>query len=249
MRLWHTKTVWEKLARRDPYWAVLTDPSKADNQWKIDEFFATGRADVDVDIAYIRSKVELPENGRVLDFGCGVGRLTQALAGHFTNVHGVDVAEPMIELARTHNQHGDRVSYHHNPVSDLRLFPDDHFDLIYSVITLQHIPPSLIRGYLREFCRICRPGGAIYFQLPSTSPPKRWQFSWYPPTTWMRIKRFIRRTITNPTKMSMNSLKKDEVLAIFARNHIKILEIRPDHSALPLESWTYLFQRGSGCDL
>lgn len=249
MRLWHTKTVWEKLAREDPYWAVLTDADKAGNQWKADEFFATGRKTIDADIAYIRSLTSLSENSRVLDFGCGVGRLTQALAHHFTDVQGIDVAAPMIELARKHNQQGERVTYHHNPASDLQLFPDNHFDLIYSVITLQHIPPPLIRGYLAEFCRMCRPGGLIYFQLPSTSPRKTWRFSWYPPTTWMRIKRFfLQKTAIRP-EMTMNSLKKDEVLAIFAQNDAKPVDIRPDTAAQPLESFTYLFTKGSGRDL
>jgi len=249
MRLWHTKTVWERLARQDPYWAVLTDPQKTGNQWERDEFFATGQKTVEEDIAYLRSKIELPGSGRVLDFGCGVGRLSQALAAHFDEVHGVDIAEPMIELAKNHNQHGPRVAYHHNPASDLRLFPDNHFDLIYSVITLQHIPAPLIRGYLHEFCRICRPGGFIYFQLPSTEPSKRWRFSWYLPTTWMRIKRFLlRKTMIRPI-MSMNSLKKSEVLGIINQNHAKLVNIRPDNSAAPHQSWTYLFQKGSGRDL
>jgi len=243
MRLWHTKTVWEKLARQDPYWAVLTDPAKTDNQWKIEEFFATGRETVDADVAYLQSKVTLAPQSRVLDFGCGVGRLSQALAGHFSDVHGVDVAEPMVELARQHNHHDERVTYHHNPASDLRLFPKGHFDLIYSVITLQHIPPPLIRGYLAEFCRTCRPGGLIYFQLPSTSPPSRWRFSWYPPTTWMRIKRFFLRKTAIQAEMTMNSLRKGEVLAIFSQNGAKPVDIRPDHSAQPLESWTYLFKK------
>jgi 2-polyprenyl-3-methyl-5-hydroxy-6-metoxy-1,4-benzoquinol methylase len=54
------------------------------------------------------------QHGRALDFGCGVGRLTQALATHYDKVDGVDISWEMINLARRHNQHGDRVKYFAN---------------------------------------------------------------------------------------------------------------------------------------
>lgn len=244
MRLWHTKTVWEKLAKEDPYWAVLTDPDKAGNKWQLEEFFATGRETVDRDLETIRKTVTLPEAGRALDFGCGVGRLTQALATHFETVVGVDVAAPMIELAREHNSAGARVEYVHNPASDLAIFPEASFDFVYSVITLQHIPPALIRNYLKEFCRICRPGGVIFFQLPATAPRPKWRFSWYPPTTWMRIKRYLRKKAAIDPEMTMNALKKDEVLAIFAKNGANPLKIESYNAAGDLKSYAYLFQRG-----
>lgn len=245
MRLWHTKTVWEKLARHDPYWAVLTDPAKKGNRWDLAEFFATGRKTVVLDIAAISAVVpELPR-GRVLDFGCGVGRLSQGLAAHFEQVDGVDIAEPMIELAREHNQFKERVTYHLNPKGDLSLFPDDHFQLIYSVISLQHIPSVLIPGYLEEFARVCRPGGLIFFQLPSQAQPTQFRFSWYPPTLWMRVKRYILTKTTIRAEMTMNSLKKERVLAILAQNNVKSLQIAPYHAAGDLESFSYLFQKGS----
>lgn len=249
MRLWHTKTVWDKLARKDPYWAVLTDPDKTDNRWQIAEFFETGRQTVDIDMAKISQTVPTMRTDRVLNFGCGVGRLTQGLAAHFDRVDGVDIAAPMIERAQTHNQHPDRVNYHLNPTSDLRLFPDDHFDLIYSVISLQHIPSPLISGYLREFARICRPGGLIFFQLPATSLVEKFRFSWYPPTLWKRVSRFfLRKTAIRP-EISMNSLKKDEILAIFDQFSTKPLTIDPYAATTPLMSYSYLLQKGSGRDM
>ena len=56
---------------------------------------------------------------QALDFGCGVGRLTQALAEHFERVAGVDIAASMIARARQENRHGDRVRYVVNERSDL----------------------------------------------------------------------------------------------------------------------------------
>ena len=240
MRLWHNKTVWEKLARQDPYWAVLTLPDTAGNRWKIDEFFATGRETVDTDLAYLDRHLPQLAKGDALDFGCGVGRLSQALAPHFARVTGVDIAQPMIDLARQHNQHGDRVTYLHNPASDLRRFPDASVDLVYSVITLQHVPTGLIRGYLREFMRVCRPGGAVFFQLPAQAPSKRWRFSWYPPTTWMRMKRWFRKVTAQQAEMTMNALPRAEVVALLESQGGRIVDVQPYQAAGDLESWSYL---------
>ena len=73
----------------------------------------------------------------------------------------------MIEAACQFDYCGERRHYHLNPVSDLRLFPDDHFDFIYSNIVLQHMEPGYSRKYIQEFIRILVPGGLVVFQLPS----------------------------------------------------------------------------------
>jgi SAM-dependent methyltransferase len=221
MKILRLRMVWERLARDDPFWAVLTAPEKADNQWKIDEFFRTGVEEVDASLALLERHVPGIPRRRALDFGCGVGRLTQALGRHYEEVTGVDVAARMIELAGRHNAMPGRVSFVHNPRSDLRPFAPDHFDLVFSLITLQHIPPELIEIYVREFVRIARPGGALYFQIPTfvsaTGPEvKRW--SLYPPTMWKRLKRWttrwFRRTTGIGDEMRMNFLPAARVRAL-----------------------------------
>src|SRR4051812_46865197 len=89
--------------------------------------------------------------GRALDFGCGVGRLTQALARHFTHVTGIDISEQMLDLARQYNRHGERVEYALNTRPDLSQWPDHTFDFVYSIITLQHMEPVYARRYIAEF--------------------------------------------------------------------------------------------------
>jgi SAM-dependent methyltransferase len=105
--------------------------------------------------------------GRALDFGCGVGRLTQALAGKFSECDGVDIAPSMIARANELNRFGNRCRYHVNDRNDLALFGDDVFDLIYSDIVLQHIPPEFGAAYIRDFTGVLAPGGVLVFQIPS----------------------------------------------------------------------------------
>jgi SAM-dependent methyltransferase len=229
MKILRLRMVWERLAREDPFWAVLMAPDKAGNQWKIDEFFQTGVREVDGSLATLAQHLPDLARGRALDFGCGAGRLTQGLGRHYAQVTGVDVAAGMVELATRHNAMP-QVSFVHNPRSDLRRFDSDHFDLVFSLITLQHVPPELIEVYVREFVRIARPGGALYFQVPTSAPvapreTKQWSF--YPPTMWTRLKRWtgrwFRRTTGIGDAMHTNALPEERVRAILAESGAELV--------------------------
>lgn len=157
---------WTLLAERDPYWAILTAPGKAGNRWDVEEFFSTGIAEIERVMRYLDCTYPSLARRRALDFGCGAGRVTQALARHFDHVIGIDISAPMIELARRHNRAGERCEYLVNTGPDLALLPSASLDFIYSNITLQHMSPRWSRGYLREMLRLLAPGGALLFQLP-----------------------------------------------------------------------------------
>jgi len=102
----------------------------------------------------------------MLDFGCGVGRLTQAFCDYFAECHGVDIAPSMIELADRYNRRGAAARYHCNDRDDLSLFGDGTFCFVYSNLVLQHMEPAYSRKYIREFLRVLQPGGIALFQLP-----------------------------------------------------------------------------------
>jgi SAM-dependent methyltransferase len=154
---------WEELAK-DPLWAILT--GKRD--WNLEEFFSTGESEVQSLMA-AATRLRFPkERFRAMDFGCGVGRLTRYLANHFHECWGVDVSGQMLELAAKYNPY---CHFHLNQRSNLQGFPDNHFDLVYSVIVLQHQPDrEIIESYLWEFVRVLRPQGLLAFQLPSYIP-------------------------------------------------------------------------------
>lgn len=159
---------WNTLGEADPLWAILSEPEKTGNRWNLDEFLKTGEEEIRGLMGYVESLSVPPlTRGVALDFGCGVGRLTQALARHFDECHGVDIAETMLERARAINRHGSRCAYHLNQVNDLRLFHSDTFDFVYSNIVLQHMPLEASTAYLPEFVRVLKRGGLLIFQLPS----------------------------------------------------------------------------------
>jgi ubiquinone/menaquinone biosynthesis C-methylase UbiE len=157
-----TRREWEDLAKLDPLWAILTDPEKQFGRWDIKDFFASGQDEID-DLMRTCGLTR-GSNGKVLDFGCGVGRLSRALGQYFEEVYGVDISEEMVRLASAHTP---SCKFLVNQTDNLRLFQDDFFDFVYSNIVLQHQRTTgLVRAYIREFIRITRPKGMIVFQLP-----------------------------------------------------------------------------------
>lgn len=153
---------WEFLAKEDALHAILTDEHKAQGGWDAGEFMATGTAEVETVMQHLARLAVVPEwAGSALDFGCGVGRLTQALGHYFASCVGVDIAQGMIEKAEAMNQ---RANCRYLANTEVRLpFPEASFSFIYCNIVLQHIPRRFAVKYLREFVRVLAPNGILVF--------------------------------------------------------------------------------------
>jgi SAM-dependent methyltransferase len=161
-----TRRIWSDFGRRDPLWYVLSSRGRRGGKWSEDDFFRTGRHSVDL---VLRSLSDLNIHLKTevaLDFGCGVGRLTQALAEHFELVYGVDASPTMIAHAEAYNRHGSACRFLVNNVESLSMFPECSFDIVLSDVTLQHVRPEVSKHYVEEFLRVLRPGGVAVFFLP-----------------------------------------------------------------------------------
>lgn len=158
---------WDELAELDPMWAVLSEPAYTGGE-AVAQFFATGEGEVSGALDVAR-ELELPERyDRALDFGCGLGRLTRALAARFESVVGIDVSGRMLDAARRLNANVANAEFRLNPDADLRAFADASFDLVYSSIVLQHLAtPADVEAYVGEFVRVLKPGGLAVFQVPA----------------------------------------------------------------------------------
>ncbi len=164
-QLEHLRRVWQTLGRDDPLWAVLSHADKRGGRWNPEEFLATGEVEVDVQLAALAAAGWPRGRGLALDFGCGAGRLSRALAPHFERVIGIDVSASMIDAARRLNADVPNVEFRENASPRIDRIADASVDFVFSHITLQHIPPALSEGYVAEFFRVLAPGGAAVFQF------------------------------------------------------------------------------------
>ena len=162
------KTTWAELGRVDPLWAVATREETRGGKWDLHEFCQTGEQDVARYYQLLRTHGFCPSRlNHILDFGCGVGRLSVAWSSRAEFVTGVDISPSMIGKGQALLAGVKNVHLQVNEEPNLKCFPDAEFDLICSHICLQHMAWPIAAGYLREFGRVCRPEGWVAFQLPA----------------------------------------------------------------------------------
>lgn len=158
------ENVWENLAEQDALWAILTDPGKAGGKWSVAEFMATGQAEIETVMNYLAGINCIPDRGgAALDFGCGVGRLTQAISPCFASCVGLDISQQMVLKAEALNRYK-QCRYVASQNTQLP-FGDDEFSFIYSNIVLQHMPRHLSNTYLHELLRVLKRSGVLVFGI------------------------------------------------------------------------------------
>jgi SAM-dependent methyltransferase len=232
---------WESFGKTDPLWAILTTEEKKGNQWSLDAFLQTGTTEINEVLRYQRELGLEPAMRKALDFGCGVGRLTQALAEHFDEVIGVDIAASMVAKAEQLNRHAQKATYVVNRRNDLALFDDDCFDFIYSNIVLQHMRPAFALRYIREFIRVLRPGGCLVFQIPSDLKPRpaegrsiqlKRRLREFTPAPILKLSRRLRGLDKGGPAMEMHGIPVSRLVRILDRE-ATIVDIRAEQAAGP----------------
>jgi SAM-dependent methyltransferase len=159
------RATWNSLGETDPLWAILSRPEMRGGRWDPAAFFAAGEAEVAA-LERLCGELERPRGRRrALDFGCGVGRVSRALATRYAEVIGLDIAPSMIDGARRWNAGRDNLRFIEHVAADLAPIGDRSVDLVYSVLTLHHVPAALQRRYLAEFLRVLAADGLAVFQL------------------------------------------------------------------------------------
>jgi len=164
-----TDKAWEHFGRDDPYHGVLTNDAFKKERFDDDaraRFFKTGEDYVELVLSVVRDHLSpgfVPE--RALDFGCGVGRLTVALARRTEETVGVDISPAMLaEAARNAELAG---------LTNVRVVASDDrlsqvpgtFDLVHSFIVFQHIRPDRGEALIGRLIELLRDDGIGVLQL------------------------------------------------------------------------------------
>jgi SAM-dependent methyltransferase len=155
---------WGQWGDENPYYGVLSHPKflSANLTGEVrDEFFETGTHHVEHLYSVIRSRIDaqFPALPRVLDFGCGVGRLLIPFARYAQTVAGVDISPGMLKEAKEncerHRVHGVRLLH----LDELDSLEPGSFDLVHSYIVFQHIPVARGEHLFRKLILLIAPGG------------------------------------------------------------------------------------------
>jgi SAM-dependent methyltransferase len=166
------KRDWEDLASFDPWRAILRDPGR-ERPWAMDEFLATGERDAERALAAAAGHGLPHRRLRALDFGCGLGRVTRALARRFNEVLGLDISPTMIRLARELDG-GRQVRFEVGAEQELRSLPEAAFDFVLSLLVLQHLRTAEeVERVVSALTQRLAPGGALVLQVPYRLPPRR----------------------------------------------------------------------------
>ena len=132
------------------------------DQYSNQELFWDGtRANIRSDLVLNPTLIPLiwkQKGKRVLDLGCGVGHLTEQVAGHAKRVTGVDRSASLIAIAQA--REGRKVDYR---VADVRNLPfkDASFDVAYSAMTFLHLSAAGLSRAYREAHRVLSAGGML----------------------------------------------------------------------------------------
>jgi len=179
----NSRRFWDEKARENPYWYVSAcGPYRGRDLADFWESGPTIWQDLKGALGY------LPGAGdTVVEVGCGVGRLTRAMAREVAHIHAFDISEEMLKLAASHDL--SNATFHRTGGGSLRPLTDASADLVLAYCVFQHLPSeAALREYLREMARVCRPGGRIAFTLT----PRSWTTRLLP---LLRVQRWMREAL------------------------------------------------------
>ena len=159
------RRMWNTRGRRHPIRSICTGRFRG---LSVEAFFASGAWEIDRIFEYLEGLDLHPGTRRALDFGCGLGRLTQALAPRFQEVVGLDISDEMIRRAEALNRAAPAVRYLADSRGDPGVLPAGTFDFIVSDLVLQHIEPRSSRSYIAALVRLLAPEGVAVLQIPGS---------------------------------------------------------------------------------
>ena len=211
---------WRHFGETEPHWSVLTNEDFRQDRLaeNVDRFYASGHDDVETHLNMLR-RAALPISfGKAMDFGCGVGRLSLALAEHAHQVVGVDISPPHLRLAAERARDAGIANVSFEPIGSVHdLDGYRGFDFILSRIVLQHNPPPVMAALFAKLLAALAPGGAAIIQMPTYMHGRRFSAAEY--------------LASDQPQMEMNGLPQLIVFRLIEEADCQLIEVREDISA------------------
>lgn len=178
-----SREFWNSKAKANPYWYISSFGPYEGRDLK--GFWQSG----ETIWKEIKSACGYAPRGDdvIVEIGCGVGRLTRAIAPEVGIVHSFDISEEMLRQAKMNVPAN--VDLHVAQGNSLRLISSSHADFTLAYCVFQHLPTiSDLREYLAEIVRVAKRGGMIAF----TMNERDWTWTLLP---LLRLKAFAKSSL------------------------------------------------------
>ena len=161
-----TKTMsrdWNERAQKNAFHYIAS----WQNEWDLKSFLASGEEDITRLVVPTLERCSLVLGGmRMLELGCGVGRMTHSFARRFEQVYAFDISREMLSRARQIHCGETNILWLLSNGANLACVATDSMDFVFSYLVLQHLPEeALALQYIREMLRVLKPGCAFLFQF------------------------------------------------------------------------------------
>lgn len=178
-----SRCFWERKAHENAYWYVSSfgpyEGRDAAGFWNAGPKIW---GDLKAALGFAPARTDV-----VVEIGCGVGRLTRAIAPEVGHLHALDLSQQMLAMARAYPFAN--VTFHQADGYSLRGLPGRSARLVLAYCVFQHLPSEQVLGhYLREMARVAQPAGLIAFTLT----PRTWRDGLRPLT---QLKRWLKERL------------------------------------------------------
>jgi SAM-dependent methyltransferase len=128
---------------------------------------------------------EVKSGDKILDAGCGNGRLLEAFKNKDLNYFGFDNSRELIELAKKNYSEREFVVL---DILNLNSLPDNNYDFIFCVAVILHLPGKATRlRALNELAKKLKKGGRIFISVWDLYSQKKYGA----PIFWSKIRSFF----------------------------------------------------------
>ena len=213
---------WSRLAEADALWAICVDPAKRGGRWPR-RASPQGVAEISQVMADLdRLRLASDRRDRARLHGCGVGGSRRPTT-HFSTVTGVDIIAHARARPRDPLSNPRCVSF--STQAGPGHFGDHSFDLVLQPRPAAS-PPALAAGYLAEFIRVIRPGGAVVIVVPEAHyrTPRGLVYAYAPQTL---IRWLQQRVFGYPAPMRMHTMPSRRVRELAGRHGARVVAALP----------------------
>ncbi len=233
----HVTRTWTALGHDKPHWSVLSSdqflPEKIEEHRR--SFYASGAGDAMRIVRALERHGRTPAmHPRIVEYGCGVGRVAPHLARHFSQVTAIDISESHMAMAAEAVREAGVANVRFELARAPTFGMTEPFDLWFSYIVLQHNPPPVIAMVLQRALSMLAPGGIAMFQVPTFA--SNYGFD-------------LARYLAAPTEtgtIEVHCLPQSVVFGIAHRCGCVPLEVREDTAMGPPSHWlsnTFIFHK------